>query len=211
VLSFSLYLGMDLLARAIGLLQKTEAELRKIVSEAASAGDYGSVVQIAALARSMSEILDPASSKASKPVRRQLNPSSARDDGPGSRMTRTRSARSNGDYPRFARHGDQLVRIAWSKRDKREYEHKAPFAVLRALTAGMAEKGSDGRVFSTDQLLPIRDEDGSEVPTYQVYAGIALLKQVGLIDQHGRQGYSIPRLSEFKRAVEAVWKNLPEK
>ncbi|MGH9904020.1 MAG: hypothetical protein ACRD8U_00385 [Pyrinomonadaceae bacterium] len=75
----------------------------------------------------------------------------------------------------------------------------------------MAETGSDGRVFSTDELLPIHDEDGEEVPSYQVYAALALLKQVGLVDQHGRQGYSIPRLPEFKRAVESVWRNLPEK
>jgi hypothetical protein len=74
----------------------------------------------------------------------------------------------------------------------------------------MASKGVDGRVFSTDEFLPIKDStDGSDVPSYQAYVGISLLKQTGLIDQHGRQGYSIPRIAEFKDAVEAVWKNLP--
>jgi hypothetical protein len=38
-----------------------------------------------------------------------------------------------------------------------------------------------------------------------------LLKQVGLIEQHGRQGYSIPRLPELSGAVEALWRNLPER
>ncbi len=37
-----------------------------------------------------------------------------------------------------------------------------------------------------------------------------LLKQMALIDQHGRQGYSIPRLAQFKEAVEAVWQKLPK-
>jgi hypothetical protein len=75
----------------------------------------------------------------------------------------------------------------------------------------IAAKGVDERVFSTDELTPVADNDGTEVPTYQVYAGLALLKQVGLVDQHGRQGYSVPRLAEFKVAVDALLQNLPEK
>jgi hypothetical protein len=75
----------------------------------------------------------------------------------------------------------------------------------------MLERGADGRIFSTDELLPLCDNGGADVPSYQVYAGIALFKQTGLIDQHGRRGYSIPRPKELKDAVEAVLQNLPEK
>jgi hypothetical protein len=71
------------------------------------------------------------------------------------------------------------------------------------------EQGSDGRVFATDQFLPIRDTELGEIPNYQAYLGISFFKHCGLIDQHGRQGYSIPRLAEFKDAIEAVWKKLP--
>ena len=74
----------------------------------------------------------------------------------------------------------------------------------------MTDVGKDGRVFTTDDFLPISDGDGTEVPAYQAYVGIALLKQTARIDQHGRQGYTIPRLNEFKDAVEAVWRQLPE-
>ena len=102
------------------------------------------------------------------------------------------------------------MRIAWSKREKKEYRHKADSSVLKILAKSMAEKGSDGRVFATDQFLPVRDQQNAEVPNYQAYLGISLFKQAGLIDQHGRQGYSIPRLADFKDAVEAVWKKLPE-
>ena len=130
---------------------------------------------------------------------------------PVSQKDRTRSPANHGGYPRFFRQGDRLVRVAWSKREKKEYEHKAPITVLKALTVAMTDTGADGRVFSTDELLPIRDHDGAEVPAYQAYAGLALLKQVGLIEQHGRQGYSIPRLRELNGAVEALLRNLPER
>jgi len=103
-----------------------------------------------------------------------------------------------------------LVRVAWSKRDKKEYQHKASHAVLQAIVEAMATIGKDGRVFSTDELGPMDDADGNRVPSYQAYVCIALLKRTGLIDQHGRQGYSIPQPAEFKDAVESVWRNLPE-
>ena len=79
------------------------------------------------------------------------------------------------------------------------------------LAKTLAEAGKDGRVFATDHVLPIHDPtDGSEIPNYQSYVGIAWLKQMGLIEQHGRQGYSIPRLAEFEKSVESVWSKLPE-
>ena len=214
---FSLYSGsMRPLDRAMELLRRTEAELRKVVSDAATAGDYASVVQVAAWARSLSELLDRASPQKGK------SDDARSDQAPRQRAAvrrepkvvsnnRTRSSANHGDYPRFFRQGDRLIRVAWSRRDKKEYEHKAPMTVLKALTVAIVGKGADGRVFSTDELLPIRDDDGAEVPAYQAYAGLALLKQVGLIEQHGRQGYSIPRLPELSGAVEALLRNLPER
>jgi hypothetical protein len=75
----------------------------------------------------------------------------------------------------------------------------------------MAEKGAGGRIFSTDQFLPIHNStDGLPVPNYQAYVGISLLKQTALIDQHGRRGYSIPQIAMFSEAVESVWRKIPE-
>jgi hypothetical protein len=113
-------------------------------------------------------------------------------------------------YPRFFRHSDLLIRVAWSKKEKKEYEHKAPYPVVKALVDAMVQAGADGRIFSTDKILPLRDTEGGEVPSYQAYVAIALMKQMALIDQHGRQGYSVPRLAEFRDAVESVWQKLPK-
>jgi len=83
--------------------------------------------------------------------------------------------------------------------------------VLKVLVDRITERGADGRVFSTEELLPLHDRDGVDVPKYQVYAALSLLRHVGLVDQHGRQGYSVPDLRAFKGAADAVWQKLPEK
>lgn len=198
---------MNTLDRGSSLLQETEAKLRGLVSEAASSGDYASVVQIASWARTISELLKRKSvEKAGGAV---TGHGSAKNGAKGPKQV-SLAKRGQRSYPLFFRQSDQVVRIAWSKRERKEYRHKAAYSILKVLAKSMAEKATDGRVFATEQFLPVRDSQNSEVPNYQAYVGISLFKQAGLIDQHGRQGYSIPRLADFKDAVEAVWKKLPE-
>src|SRR5436853_381779 len=69
-------------------------------------------------------------------------------------------------YPIFVRDGHQLVKIAWSKASKAEYEHKAPARVIGLLAAKITTLRSGGRLFSMEGLLPLRDRDGGEFPTY---------------------------------------------
>jgi hypothetical protein len=201
---------METVQQATKLLNDTEGKLRELVSTAASSGDYASVVHMAAWARTISELIKGTASEAKTPAN---HTSPVQPNGKNGKHAAPRSKAAHHiqkSYPQFYRQGDQLIRIAWSKREKKEYRHKAPLFVLRGLAKAMAEKGADGRVFSTDQFLPIPETSNGEVPNYQAYVGISMFKQTGLIDQHGRQGYSIPRLAEFKDAVEAIWKKLPE-
>jgi hypothetical protein len=114
-------------------------------------------------------------------------------------------------YPLFFKQGSRLVRVAWSKSERAEYEHKAPLTVLKALAAIVRERGRDGRVFLGEELFPVLDDEGGEVPEYQVYASLALLKQVGLVEQHGRKGYSVARPVQLAGEVDAVIRNLPER
>src|SRR6266508_2348596 len=209
--SVSLYLEeMDSLTRAAGVIHRAEAELRALVSERASAGDYASVVKIASWARVLATlIVAPAS--ASSTVHRPRQGTAERGGTKGE-VQAQRSPRSGKKeaYPKFFRRGEQIVRVAWSKRDKKEYQHKSPHSAVKALARAIAQLGAEGRVFTAEELLPIQHDDGTDIPSYQAYAGIALFKQTGLIDQHGRQGYSIPNPAEFQVAAEAVLKKLPE-
>lgn len=200
---------MAIAEQALEVLRETEEKLRALLSQAAKSGDYPSVVRVAAWAQTVSGLARSkvVETPASEAIRKTRNT-------PASSSIRTRSRASSphqNGYPRFFRQGDELIRIAWSKKEKKEYRHKTPYAALKALADTIAIKGVDGRVFATDEFLPILLNDGVEVPNYQAYVGISFLKQTGLIDQHGRQGYSIPRAAELKDAVEAFWKKLPDR
>ena len=199
---------MSTVERAREVLRQAETNLRQLVSQSAAAGEYESVVQIASWASALKQLLP------GENVGRGNGPSAPPSAKKAARRAvrhpkRTQGRRGESEYPRFFRRDEELVRVAWSKRDKREYQHKAPYSTLQAIVATIGRLGKDGRVFSTDQILPLRDTEGSDLPNYQAYVGIALLKKVGLIDQHGRQGYSVPQLADFENAVSLVWKNLP--
>jgi len=202
---------MTILEDAAGLLRETEKKLREMVSAAATSGDYSSVLQIASWAQEVKALVNGRVARTAAAA----GSSSPSKNGKSAKETsiQTRASRRPGaEYPQFFKHNDHLIRLAWSRGQRKEYIHKAPYAVLKALAKSMTEQGAEGRVFSTDNFLPLQDKAGSDaIPNYQAYVGIALLKKSGLIDQHGRQGYSIPRLADFKDAVEAVWKKLPER
>lgn len=191
------------------VLRDCEGRLRELVSEAAAAGEYEAVIQLTEWARTVSALASGTTqtvrkntgvAETAKRKKSKRKPSSA------GKSRRTAAA----SYPRFARLKNDLVKIGWSKKEKKEYSHKAPYSAIRALVAAMANVGRDGRVFSTDELLPLDDAEGNTFPGYQVYACIALLKRKGLIDQHGRQGYSILQPDSLDHEVEAIWRELPE-
>lgn len=112
-------------------------------------------------------------------------------------------------YPKFLRDGDQLIKIGWSKKEKAQYEHKAPKSVLGPLLQSLLAAGGDGHRFTTDDVLPLGEAgDGLEIPSYQSYLCIAWLRSEELIVQHGRQGYSLPQPDRFAASVEESWERL---
>lgn len=201
---------MSSVTRATDVLIQAEASLRSLVSEAVASGDYAGVMRIASWASRLSELINAdRKGGCDSPVSNGL-PSEPSGDAPKAAVRKRRGTRGKGqnEYPRFFRRGDRLIRVSWSKREKKEYQHKAAYSVLQLLVDAMLKVGEDGRVFSTDDFLPLHDAEGVAVPSYQVYVGISLLKEFGLIDQHGRQGYSIPQFAVLKDGVESVWQKL---
>lgn len=201
--------NMDHLMLAAETLQKAETDLRGIVGKAAASGDYAGVLQIASWAKAIRDLLEKKSNTRDNSSDRVSTGSlTAVVQAKNSRTPRKKQA---DDYPRFFRKGDELVRIAWSRRARSEYQHKTSESVLKKLAETLFNAGKEGRVFSTDDVLPIQDDNGSTIPAYQAYVCIALLKQTGLIDQHGRQGYSIACDKDFVESVESIWQKLPNK
>jgi len=114
------------------------------------------------------------------------------------------------EYPKFFRQGTELVKIGWSKRENQEYVHKAPQQVVHLLADTVAHLGDKGALFASDAVLPLVDRTtGTEVPAYQSYLSIAWLRATGLLEQHGRQGYTLKCTREIRQAVDELWSKLP--
>ncbi len=206
---------MNTRERAVEILQQAETSLRALVADAAAIGDYENVVRLASWARALADLVKAElGGSGQQIIHAKLGQAPIGGPKESSRRGSARgAARQRGSrktYPRFFRQRDQLVKVGWSKREKKEYQHRVPLPVLTVLASALAKIGADGRVFSTDRIVPLKDSADNAIPTYQLYVCLALLRQVELIDQHGRQGYSIPEVKGFEQAVENAWRQLPE-
>jgi len=185
---------MDTAKQAIEVLAGAEKRLRELVGTAAAGGDYKVAEQVMVWARALGELVcDPSLTQTSPVPSRELPPA-----------RRSRRTPAKGDYPRFFRRGDNLIKIGWSKKEKAEYEHKAPRRVVDALTGAITRRSGNGKLFTVEDLLPLKDpQDGGEMPGYQVYVALAWFKSTGLVKQHGRQGYSLKRGWSMETALNA--------
>lgn len=189
-----------MLDKAKKVLAACEADLRELLAQAAAAGDYDSVVQITTWAKEIAVIAGH------KPRPQVSKPAQAAPAPKAKARVRAK------DYPKFQRRGTNLVKIGWSKRSRDEYEHKAPWSAAKPIAKALARLGAGGRVFQVPELLPLTDTDqGTEIPDYQVYLMFAWLRVTQLIDQHGRQGYSLPKAATLESDMETAWKALPTK
>ena len=186
--------------KAVEIFRRCESELRRLLAAAADTGDYDSVLKLTSWAKQLASLTASASGntiaqKASITIG----------------TTNSKRSPKRMEYPRFGRRGDSLVKVGWSKREKKEYEHKALKRAVDVLISTLIRAGANGRIFKADDILPLADtDDGTEIPAYQVYLILAWLRNLGLIDQHGRQGYSITKPKELSGVVESAWQALSE-
>jgi hypothetical protein len=207
-------------------MEAAERSLRGLMGDAAKEGDYNAVLQIAGWAKSIGELLARSPSRGSSggaaahtaqgdiPDSAVVAPRAEQppipDAPPAAQPPARRISRAK-DYPKFSRNGNVLVKLGWSKGQKAEYEHKAPFSVARDLATAICQATSKKRRFAMDAILPLKNSgDGQEIPSYQAYACLGWLRHEGLVIQHGRQGYSVKPKTEVDIAIQELFKRLPE-
>src|SRR3972149_6531370 len=191
-------MNMDTTKQAIEVLAGAEKRLRELVGTAAAGGDYKAAEQVMAWARALGELVsDPSLTETFPLPSRELPPA-----------RRSRRTPAKGDYPRFFRRGDDLIKIGWSKKKREEYEHKTPRRVLVALANAIARRSNNGKVFETDELFPLKDDDGSEFPGYQSYVALAWLRTLGLVEQRGREGYKVVSPATLGARVGEAWNSV---
>ncbi len=200
---------------AFRVLETCERGLRDLLAKAAAKGDYSEVIQLTSWAKVIRSLADDAQADhalvAVAPTGKHA-PSGTPAETESRRLIRTAAHRGKSNkpegYPKFFRSGDELVKIGWSKREREEYQHKAPYKVLNLLVRKLATVGAGGRMFAADDILPLTTDHGTEIPNYQGYLCLAWLRGEGLIESHGRQGYTISNSENLPKGVEDRWEAL---
>jgi len=188
----------------------------RLAAEAATKGSYDETIVLARWAAAIDDLVRPSSNPAepfpasSSPLKGGARAGqerlAKRLRRPGRAGHRSRGRVENhSDYPRFERRGSDLIKIGWSKRDKREYEQKAPKTVIDRLARELGRRAGSAAPIATDDLLPaIGMVDGRDVPTYQVYVALAWFRTRGVVEAVGRQGYRI-LAKDIMREIEPIW------
>jgi len=196
---------------AANILDQCEQALRQSAGTALAAGDYDTARQIIAWAEHVAAMAAVARSPHLSPAL-PAPQSSAPPAAAGASSARPAKGRPPEDvYPRFLRRGDELVKIGWSKKDRKEYSHRAPRPALDAVLATLKRIASDGSGFTSDHLSLLKDPArGGVFPLYQVFVVLAWLRQLGLVKQHGKKGgYTLIPERPLDTTVAAAWLGLP--
>lgn len=199
---------------AYRLLVSAEDGLRQLMEQALAEQSYSDVAHLASVADGVAALLRSTTSHqrpAGKPAQARAQASVAergkRSVAPSARSSR----RSAGKYPRFEREGDRLVKIGWSKKKGQPYEHRAPRTVVAKFREHLAERVKPGAVFTMEDVLPVPDGNGGEVPSYQAYLTLAWLRHCDAVRRKGRDGYAYTERAIDQSAVESLWMALPER
>lgn len=192
------------------ILNKAQTELRSLLEHALAESRYTEVAEIAQVADGLAQ-LGATSNQASSVPEHTIAPASA----PASRTVpaaQLRPARPTRTFPRFEREGDKLVKIAWSKKDRAEYEHKAPRQVVDLLIEAIRSQKGEGAKFEAPDVLPLTDRKSrKEIPSYQSYLALAWLRYEGVVAKHGRDGYSLKPTAATPERLTELWKALPSR
>jgi hypothetical protein len=193
----------NLVKRGVETLGVCERSLQELIGCAAAASDYGAIMELTSMAKAVADIASSVTGDGSAAAPPPAGLPAAAE--PGRAVARKKA----GNYPKFIRRGDDLIKIGWSKKEKKVYQHKAHRGVIDVVVAALVKVGQGNKIFITDKLMAaIEPSDGNPVPEYQVYVALAWLKHTGLIDQHGRQGYSISSPLRLVSDVEVYWQRI---
>jgi hypothetical protein len=202
----------DALVKAARIVGDAENNLKKLLAETATGGDYSLVVRLAGWAHRLSDLLSeivkaaPAGTASS-----DLSIPDAGKHQPLQSSPVLQKTRRASEYPKFRRDADTLVKIGWSKTQKSEYEHKAPVGVLTDLVAAISAFAGRKIPFAMETIMPLKSpRDGGAYPDYQVYLCLAWLRAQHLVIQHGRQGYTITPKIDLISKTRELFARLPE-
>ena len=210
---------MKTIHTAVDILSDAEASLRGLMERALAEQQYREVATIATIADSIASLI--ASSSGPGGVGDTEGAISGSVDGSSPEEARSHDGQGSADvpprrprdgrvgYPRFEREANKLIKIGWSKKDRRAYEHRAPREAVLLFSGVLAKKSRNGRVFTMDELLPLRDEQGHDIPSYQAYLALAWLRSLGMVKRRGKEGYIVKNGFMDPAHLTQSWEQVP--
>ncbi len=202
------------------ILFQTMDSLKRLIDDALSRHDFDDVSRAATAAAGIKSFLD-GRGNAPSGVSLEVDGyaaeqcggahGKAQHSGQQERQEGSKRASTSGRFPRFERDDDRLVKVGWSKKDRKAYEHKSPRLAVDATALTISRVGKAKKVFTMDDVLPVPSADGGEVPSYQAYVVVAWLRDVGLVRKIGKNGYSLVKRNLDARMIEATWQLIPSR
>ncbi|NOX51989.1 MAG: hypothetical protein GXP16_15845 [Gammaproteobacteria bacterium] len=172
---------------------------------------YADVAEIARITDAVSKIL--AQSKAAiLSIAEQRTIEFSKPTGvPERKQAKSKSGRQKKvSYPKFIKDGERLIKVGWSKKNRKEYEHRVPFSAAMFFARYLVESVEPGKLFQVDEILPVSDAEGHEIPSYQVYVTLAWLISTGSVEKKGRDGYFVAPGRLTIQTINDSWDKLPQ-
>ncbi|MCE5185823.1 MAG: hypothetical protein LLF76_06825 [Planctomycetaceae bacterium] len=191
----------------VKILKEAEIKLQELIVAAARTGNYKTIDTARSYAVKLHEMQNvladteiPPKTEAESEQRTQLT------SAPAQHLTSDKRRKGKqSQYPQYSIEHNSLTRLGWSKKEKREYNHKASRSVYDQTVAAMEKlsKASAGP-FMAEQIIEKINENAQAIPVYQIYVVIGFLKHRGVIRQKGREGYNIP--IDIRIQSQSLWK-----
>ena len=203
------------LEKALGILSEAEEDLTTLMCEGLEAQRYDDVAAVAAVTQLLTDLIESLENPA--PKVKEMGSSKGRTRKKRNSVARagppeTKNSRGvpSGPYPRFAKHGDRLVKVGWSRKERQEYEHRAHSKVLWVFAGAVRDRPQATDSFTMEDVLPLVYEGGKEIPSYQAYLALAWLRSVEAITKDGRDGYRADLSKLSDENLKALWKSVSE-
>ncbi len=183
------------------ILDQAERSLQEVIAEAAKAADYHNVD----VARMAALEMDRIRKRVKGP------PTEEKPQGPQPSTRRTGKRRGpKSAYPKFAVRNGTLIRIGWSKKNKREYTHKAPKTVFDQTIKAMASLSQmgNGSVMAEEIIERVTSVSLEHIPSYQIYTVLGLLNDRDCIQKVGREEFRWPE--QLEDNARKVWAQYEE-
>lgn len=192
------------------ILSKAQAGIQALMEGDLAAKQYGDLAKLAYMADGLAKLseIDTDSSPPTSSMTKRIVSDSKFDvaklplsaiSGVSKKKSKVKSKKG---YPRFEFRNDMIVKIGWSKKAKKEYEHNAPASAAIDLASHIKANTQAGRIWTVEDLGEVVLSSGeSELPSYQLYLLIAWMRAVGILSKQGRSGYAASSGAEILRDV----------